>query len=133
MKETLNYIEVLLWGYSGFAPMSLNVDYNKSIEQLEERLQALEILNYGKMFDEATSALDNDTQSKIQKAIDNLKGKYTIIIIAHRLSTIVNCDKIFILEKGRISSSGTHKALIKNNKYYRKLCETELVENNSKR
>ena len=56
MKETLNYIEVLLWGYSGFAPMSLNVDYNKSIEQLEERLQALEILNYGKMFDEATSA-----------------------------------------------------------------------------
>ena len=85
------------------------------------------------LFDEATSALDNDTQSKIQKAIDNLKGKYTIIIIAHRLSTIVNCDKIFILEKGRISSSGTHKALIKNNKYYRKLCETELVENNSKR
>ena len=85
------------------------------------------------LFDEATSALDNDTQSKIQKAIDNLKGKYIIIIIAHRLSTIVNCDKIFILEKGRISSSGTHKALIKNNKYYRKLCETELVENNSKR
>ncbi len=82
------------------------------------------------LFDEATSALDNETQAKIQKAIDNLKGNYTIIIIAHRLSTIVNCNKIFILDKGKISDSGTHEYLIKNNKYYKKLCETELVENN---
>ena len=80
------------------------------------------------LFDEATSALDNETQTKIQKAIDNLKGNYTIIIIAHRLSTIVNCDKIFILEDGRISSSGTHKQLLKNNNYYKRLCETELME-----
>ncbi len=78
------------------------------------------------LFDEATSALDNETQSKIQKAIDNLKGKYTIIIIAHRLSTIVNCSEIFILEDGRVSSSGTHKELLKNNKLYKQLCKTEL-------
>ena len=84
------------------------------------------------LFDEATSALDNETQTKIQKAIDNLKGHYTIIIIAHRLSTIVNCDKIFILEDGKISDSGTHKELIKNNKYYQKLCETELLEKDKK-
>ena len=80
------------------------------------------------LFDEATSALDNETQSKIQKAIDNLKGNYTIIIVAHRLSTIVNCDKIFILENGIISDSGVHKELIKNNNYYKQLCETELLE-----
>ena len=80
------------------------------------------------LFDEATSALDNETQSKIQQAIDNLKGNYTIIVIAHRLSTIVNCDKIFILEDGKISDQGTHKELLKNNKFYKKLCETELVE-----
>ena len=78
------------------------------------------------LFDEATSALDNETQSKIQKAIDNLKGKYTIIIIAHRLSTIVNCSEIFILEDGKVSSSGTHKELLKNNKLYKQLCKTEL-------
>ena len=78
------------------------------------------------LFDEATSALDNETQSKIQKAIDNLKGKYTMIIIAHRLSTIVNCSEIFILEDGRVSSSGTHKELLKNNKLYKQLCKTEL-------
>ena len=80
------------------------------------------------LFDEATSALDNETQFKIQKAIDNLKGNYTIIIIAHRLSTIVNCNKIFILENGEILDAGTHNELYKNNKYYQKLCETELME-----
>ena len=78
--------------------------------------------------DEATSALDNVTQLKIQTAIDNLKGNYTLIIIAHRLSTIINCDKIFILEDGKISAIGTHKELLKENKYYKSLCETELVQ-----
>lgn len=80
------------------------------------------------LFDEATSALDNETQSKIQLAIDNLKDDYTILIIAHRLSTIVNCDKILVIEDGKISASGTHNELLKNNKYYKKLCETELVQ-----
>ena len=80
------------------------------------------------LFDEATSALDNETQAKIQKAIDNLKGDYTIIIIAHRLSTIVNCHKIFILDKGKIVDSGSHIELLKKNKNYKHLCETELVE-----
>lgn len=84
------------------------------------------------LFDEATSALDNETQSKIQKAIDNLKGNYTIIIIAHRLSTIVNCDKIFILEDGIISDSGTHKELFSTNQYYQQLCKIELFENDEK-
>lgn len=78
------------------------------------------------LFDEATSALDNETQTKIQKAIDNLKGNYTIIIIAHRLSTIVNCDKILIIEEGKITDSGTHKKLYAKNNYYKKLCEIEL-------
>lgn len=80
------------------------------------------------LFDEATSALDNETQSKIQKAIDNLKDEYTIVIIAHRLSTIINCDKIFILQDGKIIDSGTHKDLLKNNKNYKKMCETEILE-----
>lgn len=80
------------------------------------------------LFDEATSALDNATQSKIQTAIDNLKGNYTLIIIAHRLSTIINCDKIFILEDGKISATGSHKELLRNNKYYKTLCEMELIK-----
>ena len=80
------------------------------------------------LFDEATSALDNETQYKIQEAIDNLKEDYTIVIIAHRLSTIINCDKIMLLQDGKIIDSGTHKELLKSNKEYKRLCETELIE-----
>lgn len=78
------------------------------------------------LFDEATSALDNETQSKIQTAINNLKDDYTIIIIAHRLSTIINCDNIMVVDKGRIIDSGNHKYLLKNSRVYKKLCTTEL-------
>lgn len=77
------------------------------------------------LFDEATSSLDNETQNKIQKAIENLKGEYTILIIAHRLSTIVDCDKIFVVDDGKIIDIGTHKELIEKSKFYKKLYEKE--------
>ena len=79
------------------------------------------------LFDEATSSLDNETQFKIQKAIENLKKEYTILIIAHRLSTIVNCDRIMVMEDGRISSEGTHEELLQNSRIYQKLCKTEIL------
>jgi len=68
------------------------------------------------LFDEATSSLDNETQAEIQQAITNLKDEYTILIIAHRLSTIINCDKIMVLEDGKIVDSGTHKELFRRNR-----------------
>jgi ABC-type multidrug transport system fused ATPase/permease subunit len=73
------------------------------------------------LFDEATSALDNDTQSKIQKAIDNLKGDYTIIIIAHRLSTIVNSDDIVLVNNGVIEAHGKHKELLAKSELYKNM------------
>ena len=69
------------------------------------------------LFDEATSALDNETQSKIQEAINNLKGEYTILIVAHRLSTIIDSDRIFVVENGKIVDSGSHRELLKKVKY----------------
>lgn len=78
------------------------------------------------LFDEATSALDNETQSSIQNAIDNMKNDYTILIIAHRLSTIINCDRIMLLDNGKIISEGTHKELLKKSKDYKKLYESEI-------
>ncbi len=78
------------------------------------------------LFDEATSALDNITQKQIQTAIDNLQGEYTIMIIAHRLSTIKNCDKIYYIENGCISASGTHEYLLKNSEGYRNLYNDEI-------
>lgn len=78
------------------------------------------------LFDEATSALDNETQSKIQEAINNLKGEYTILIIAHRLSTVIDCDRIFVVDNGKIINSGSHKELLKNCDYYKNLYNKDL-------
>ncbi|MDD3241897.1 MAG: ABC transporter ATP-binding protein [Bacilli bacterium] len=78
------------------------------------------------LFDEATSALDNETQNKIQKAIENMKSTYTIMIIAHRLSTIINSDRILFLDNGKIEAEGTHEELLKKSKEYKKLYEKEL-------
>lgn len=80
------------------------------------------------LFDEATSALDNETQEKIQKAIENMKNEYTILIIAHRLSTVINADKIMLLDNGKIDCTGTHKELLETSEKYRKLYETELLD-----
>lgn len=78
------------------------------------------------LFDEATSALDNETQTKIQEAINNLKGEYTILIIAHRLSTVIDSDKIFVIEDGKVESEGTHNYLIKHSNVYDRLYNKEL-------
>ena len=82
------------------------------------------------LFDEATSSLDNTTQEKIQKAIENLKGKYTILIIAHRLSTVINSDKIYVINKGTVEVVCTHKELLKTCKIYADLYKNE--DNKSK-
>lgn len=80
------------------------------------------------LFDEATSALDNKTQRDIQEAIDNLKGKYTILIIAHRLSTIKNADRILFISDGKVLTEGTHAELLISCKEYKKLYEAELIK-----
>lgn len=78
------------------------------------------------LFDEATSALDNETQSNIQKAIENMKNEYTIMIIAHRLSTIINSDRIIFINDGKIEAEGTHEDLLKNCLEYKKLYNSEI-------
>ena len=80
------------------------------------------------LFDEATSALDNETQLQIQKAIDNLKKDYTILIIAHRLSTIKNANRILFISDGKVLSEGTHKKLLSSCKEYKDLYEAEITK-----
>ncbi|MCM3111531.1 ABC transporter ATP-binding protein [Lederbergia lenta] len=58
------------------------------------------------ILDEATSSLDTENESKIQEALERLKGKMTIIVIAHRLSTIRNADQVVVLDKGEIIQKG---------------------------
>lgn len=66
------------------------------------------------VFDEATSSLDSITEEEITKTIKDLSGHkaHMTILIAHRLSTIMHADKIFVLEKGKISESGSHAELL---------------------
>ncbi len=75
--------------------------------------------------DEATSALDNESQNYIKKTIDNLVKDHTIIIVAHRLSTIVDADTIYVIDKGKLADSGTHRHLLRNCNVYKKLYENE--------
>ncbi len=64
------------------------------------------------ILDEATSALDNQTEKAVMDAINNLGKQITIVIIAHRLNTIKMCDKIFVLEKGKIKKEAAFEELI---------------------
>ena len=77
------------------------------------------------IFDEATSALDSETERAIQANIDNLMGKFTIIIIAHRLSTIKKADCIYLMEKGKIKDSGSFQTLLGKSLKFKKMVELQ--------
>jgi ATP-binding cassette subfamily B protein/ATP-binding cassette subfamily C protein/ATP-binding cassette subfamily B multidrug efflux pump len=64
------------------------------------------------LLDEATSRIDSATEQIVQQALDELRGKVTIIAIAHRLSTIRDADRIVVLNHGRIAEAGSHEALM---------------------
>ena len=76
------------------------------------------------VFDEATSALDSLTEKEVMHSIESLSEIKTVIIIAHRLTTVKNCNKIAILEKGRIKALGNYTTLLKSDKYFQKLAST---------
>ncbi len=70
------------------------------------------------ILDEATSNLDSLSEDSIMKTIDNLPEGTTTIIVAHRLSTIKNCDRIFVLNQGKLVESGNHQELLDKNGFY---------------
>ena len=78
------------------------------------------------MFDEATSALDNITQKTVSESLNSLKC--TRIVIAHRLSTIKECDRIIVLDGGKIIEDGTYEELIGHNGYFAELVQRQQVE-----
>lgn len=73
------------------------------------------------LFDEATSALDNESEKRIQRALDSYTKDKITITIAHRLSTIEHADKILVLQKGAIVASGTHTELLECSGVYQRL------------
>ena len=78
------------------------------------------------ILDEATSSLDSESEKKIQDAIDKLMLDKTSLIIAHKFSTIRKCDKIILIDKGRIVAEGTHDELINSNSSYKNMNELQM-------
>lgn len=78
------------------------------------------------MFDEATSALDNITQKQVSESLERLKC--TRIVIAHRLSTIRHCDRIVVLDQGKIVEDGTYEELLEKKGHFAELVERQQVD-----
>lgn len=120
MARAHEFIENLPLGYDTY----LQEDGSNLSEGQKQRLAiARAILKKPDILimDEATSNLDTITENYIKETITNFASDITVIIIAHRLSTIVNCDKIYVLDKGEIIERGSHNELMALDGYYRKM------------
>jgi ATP-binding cassette subfamily C protein len=80
------------------------------------------------VMDEATSALDADSEAEIQKALDSMRGKVTVVLIAHRLNTIQHADKVILVEDGSVKDSGTFKELVARNPSVERVVDLMRVE-----
>ncbi|MFT3984206.1 MAG: ABC transporter ATP-binding protein [Lachnospiraceae bacterium] len=79
------------------------------------------------LLDEATSALDSKSEQEVQEALDHLLEGRTGVVIAHRISTIEHCDRIIVMEEGRLKEEGTHSSLLSQNGRYRQLFEMQFA------
>lgn len=79
------------------------------------------------LLDEATSALDARSEKMVQEALNKLMEGRTTIIIAHRLATVKHVDRIIVMDKGRVVSTGKHDELLENDTLYREYAELQLL------
>ena len=83
------------------------------------------------IMDEATSALDAESENEINKALDDMRGRVTVVLIAHRLNTVQRSDVVFLMEEGKITASGTFPELLRTNSTVQKLTELMSIETDS--
>ena len=77
------------------------------------------------LLDEATSALDAESETLVQTALEDLMQHRTTLVIAHRLATVLSCDRILVMEHGRIVEQGTHASLVAANGLYARLARLQ--------
>lgn len=122
-----DFIQKLPSGYDtrlGEAGHLLSVGERQRISIARALLKNSPIL----ILDEATSALDTESESMVQKALNNLMHGRTVFVIAHRLSTVRNADLITVLEGGRIVEQGSHEILLQKRGAYARLYELQFRE-----
>lgn len=78
------------------------------------------------VLDDSTSAVDTETEFEIQKALRGITKSKTTIVIAHRITSVQDCDRIIVLDKGRVIEQGTHDELISNNGFYKKIFDIQV-------
>lgn len=78
------------------------------------------------VLDDSTSAVDTETEFEIQKALRGITKSKTTIVIAHRITSVQDCDRIIVLDKGRVIEQGTHDELIKLNGFYKKILDIQV-------
>jgi ATP-binding cassette, subfamily B, bacterial len=77
------------------------------------------------LLDEATSSLDAESETLVQTALEELMHHRTTLVIAHRLATVLSCDRIMVMDKGRIVEQGTHASLVAANGLYARLARLQ--------
>lgn len=77
------------------------------------------------LLDEATSSLDAESETLVQTALEELMSHRTTLVIAHRLATVLSCDRILVMENGRIVEQGTHASLVAENGLYARLARLQ--------
>ena len=118
------FIEALPQGYKtvvGEAGSRLSGGQRQRIAIARAFLKNAPIL----LLDEATSALDTESEAEVQAALDRLMGGRATVMIAHRLSTVRKCDRLYVIEAGKVVESGTHAALIRRKGLYARLARAQ--------
>jgi subfamily B ATP-binding cassette protein MsbA len=121
------FIEAMPEGYAtrvGDRGVKLSGGQRQRLAIARELFKAPEIL----ILDEATSALDSESEALIQQSIQALKGRMTILIIAHRLSTVRTCDRLYVLDGGRVVEEGAVADLLgRPSSRFRRMCELQVL------
>jgi ATP-binding cassette subfamily B multidrug efflux pump len=80
------------------------------------------------ILDDSTSSVDFETEYRIQKALDRLRGGRTSFVIAQRISTVLNADKVLVLDRGRIVAQGAHEELLHDSPLYAEIYRSQLQD-----
>lgn len=131
MADAHRFIEELPDGYGtivGERGVGLSGGQKQRISLARALLKEPAIL----VLDDTTSAVDMETESYIQKQLENINHACTIFVIAYRISSIMNADQIFVLDQGKIIERGTHDELLKQGGYYATVYEHQFPEQERK-